>query len=146
MRAPRRPARVAIVGEAPSRSSEAPFDARSGRRIAELAGVALDAFALYNVLDAWPGHAGKGSRFPPLRDARPAATDLLPLLAGHARVVVAGKRAAAALGFREPYLVWADGPTGGRWAVLPHPSGVNRWWNDPENADAARRFLRKLRP
>lgn len=146
MLAPGRPARVAIVGEAPSRTSEAPFDARSGRRIAELAGVPLDAFALYNVLDEWPGTAGKGSRFPPLRDARPAAADLLPLLDGHARVVVAGKRAAAALGFRERYLVWTDGPAGGRWAILPHPSGVNRWWNDPANLDAARRFLSKLRP
>lgn len=25
--------------------------------------------------------------------------------------------------------------------VLPHPSGVNRWWNDPANLEAARAFL-----
>lgn len=146
MRPPGPAARVALVGEAPSRSSGPdPFvGGRSGRRLREL-GLDLDAVALYNLLPAWPGSAGKGSRFR-VPDARGPALELLPALAAHARVVVAGKRAAAALGFREPYLVWAEGPTGGRWAVLPHPSGVNRWWNDGDNVDAAARFLRKLRP
>jgi uracil-DNA glycosylase len=137
------PRRVAIVGEAPSRTSARPFDGQSGRRLERL-GVDLDGVALYNVLDEWPGPAHKGSRFR-VPDARPAAAALLERLSSHARVVVAGHRAAAALGFRERYLVWAPGPTGALWAVLPHPSGVNRWWNDPENADAARRFLAKLR-
>lgn len=26
-------------------------------------------------------------------------------------------------------------------AILPHPSGLNRWWNDPDNRDAARAFM-----
>lgn len=29
-------------------------------------------------------------------------------------------------------------------AVIPHPSGVNRWWNDPLNENEAREFLRSL--
>ena len=28
--------------------------------------------------------------------------------------------------------------------VFPHPSGVNRWWNDPVNERQARFFLREL--
>lgn len=31
-----------------------------------------------------------------------------------------------------------------RVAVVPHPSGVNRWWNEPANVEAAGRFLREL--
>lgn len=30
-------------------------------------------------------------------------------------------------------------------AILPHPSGVNTWWNLPENREAARAFLAELR-
>lgn len=141
MRAPG-PARVALVGEAPSRTSEQPFDGASGRRLSRL-GLDLARVELYNVLDQWPGAAGKGSRFH-VPSARADAPALLERLAAHARVVVAGKRAAAALGFRERYLVWAPGPTGAPWAVIPHPSGVNRWFNDPGNVDAAARFLAKL--
>jgi hypothetical protein len=31
-----------------------------------------------------------------------------------------------------------------RWAVLPHPSGRNHWYNDPVNRNAARSFMREL--
>jgi hypothetical protein len=55
-------------------------------------------------------------------------------------VLVAGTRAAAALGLRPDY--FAAQALGGRPAyVVPHPSGVNRWWNDPANRAAARRFF-----
>lgn len=30
-------------------------------------------------------------------------------------------------------------------AILPHPSGINTWWHIPENREAARAFLDKLR-
>lgn len=30
------------------------------------------------------------------------------------------------------------------WCVFPHPSGVNRWWNDPDNTRRAERYLRRL--
>jgi hypothetical protein len=30
------------------------------------------------------------------------------------------------------------------WAVLPHPSGRNRWYNDPANREAARAFMTEL--
>ncbi len=37
-------------------------------------------------------------------------------------------------------LVWPDS----RWAVIPHPSGVNHFFNDPRSTILASAFLRKL--
>lgn len=39
-------------------------------------------------------------------------------------------------------------PDGVEWlpatvAVFPHPSGVNRWWNEPENVASAAAFIRE---
>jgi hypothetical protein len=126
-----------VLGEAPSRTSAAPFE---GSRLGLYLGAdPAGRFELANLLDAWPGPAGKGSAFP-LAEAR-AAADLLDL--GGRRVILCGWRVAAALDFRAPaYLRWRD-HRGARMAVLPHPSGVNRWWNDPGNRRRARRFLRR---
>lgn len=60
-------------------------------------------------------------------------------------MLLAGKRVASAFGLDEEYL--ADPvafPIGGRPVavhVVPHPSGVNRWWNEPANRERARAFL-----
>jgi hypothetical protein len=61
--------------------------------------------------------------------------------AGRSFVLLAGHRVAAAFGVREGYLrefVLQGVPA----AVVPHPSGVNRWWNDPANVARASAFLR----
>ena len=150
--------RVAIVGEAPSRETRGmpPFSGKSGARLAQLAGLepdALgDAFLLVNLLRGWPGQCGKGSAFPVPRGAR-AGDRVLPMLMAErvALVVLAGRRVQAALGFGDadrPFLEWDHfapwSPRGFSHAVLPHPSGVNHWWNDPANETAARAFLRPL--
>lgn len=138
--------RPLLVGQAPSRDTDGglPFSGRSGRRLAALAGFPhadLGArFELANVLDRWPGKAARGDRFP-AREARAAAARLP--LAGR-RVVFVGAGVAAAFGARPPApLAWFD-HAGARCALLPHPSGVNRWWNDPAHAAAAAAFLRDL--
>lgn len=41
------------------------------------------------------------------------------------------------------YLRWEYLRKGETYAVLPHPSGVNRWWNEEENVARARDFLRE---
>lgn len=134
--------RPIIVGEAPPRGGEGrpAFSGYAGRRLAALAGVAelSDAFDAVNILDEWPGPQGKGSAFPDALAAR-AAMRLRGLLEGRL-VIVAGRRAARALGLRAGYLE----PVDAGWcaaAVLPHPSGVNRWWNDPANRRRASAFL-----
>jgi uracil-DNA glycosylase len=150
--------RVAIVGEAPSRETRGlpPFSGRSGSRLARLAeldpGALGDHFLLVNLLSGWPGQCGKGSAFPVRRAAR-AADRVLPMIMaeGVALVVLAGRRVQAALGLGgpgRPFLEWDHfapwSQAGFSHAVLPHPSGVNHWWNDPANEALAGRFLRSL--
>jgi uracil-DNA glycosylase len=63
-------------------------------------------------------------------------------LGGFDRVVVLGARAATALGILSwPLYEWTP------WldtlaARAPHPSGRNRYWNEPENVERARAFWR----
>lgn len=124
-----------------------PFAGRSGDRLADLLGAASlrdlrDRYRLVNLLGYWPGPSpsGKGSAFP-LDEARRAA-ETLPLADGS---LLCGRRVAQAYGLaRVPFLEWIDA-RGRRVAVIPHPSGVSRWWNDPENVRRARIFLEAAR-
>jgi hypothetical protein len=139
--------RVLVVGQAPGRTGDPtrPFDSRrgSGRRLAELAGVEAisDVADVVNVLDSWPGAAGqKGDRFP-MGAARRAAARVD--LGGYDRVLLIGRGVAAAFGVSAPFLVWFP-LRGAEAAVVPHPSGVNHWWNDGSNKERARGFFREV--
>ncbi len=147
--------RPLLLGEAPSRSTEGapPFSGRSGERLRELAGVdRLDeAFSVANLLDRWPGRDGKGSAFP-LDEARRAADRIEEQFVGRVVVLVGKRVCRAVFGGEHPYLepvqaeVLGRGRRGGPFAayVLPHPSGINRWWNVDTNRARARRILRWL--
>jgi uracil-DNA glycosylase len=185
--------KILFVGQAPSRDTEGgpPFSGRSGRRLASLCGLAHSdlpkMFDLANLLDRWPGKAGKGDAFP-LEEARAGAARLD--LSGRPLVVLVGRNVARAFGaggaaYFEPIslqhvsavgadvkynprrVAWqsADRPSptvlqGGQSGgaaglvqvervpavVVPHPSGVNRWWNCPENEARAKEFLTSLLP
>lgn len=102
----------------------------------------LEAFDRRNVLHsrAWDRQA-----------ARQAGQKLLPELMGRV-VVVLGSDVRAALGLppAEPLLM-SEYPiqAGGveddlRWVAFPHPSGRNRWFNDPGNQFAARQLFQAL--
>lgn len=137
--------RPLLVGEAPCRRGGEPFTGRAGTVLAELAGFPpRREFDCVNLLQQWPGQDGKGSAFP-LHDARVAAAAMLSVLPQGRVVVVAGKRVAQAFGIRKPeFLRWYA--VGGKVVgVLPHPSGINRWLNDPANREAAGTFLRSAR-
>ena len=58
------------------------------------------------------------------------------------KVVVCGQRVCGC--FWLPFLPLHTKIRGGRKAyfILPHPSGLNRWWNDPENVVRAGESLR----
>lgn len=132
-----------LLGEAPSRTSDPlrPFSGSSGDRLRLVLGGALrPSYQLANLFSAWPGREsdGKGSRWD-AREARAAASALD--LRGR-RVVFVGRRVARAFGHeRAPFLEWAEDERGFRFAVLPHPSGIVRWWNEPANVERARSFL-----
>lgn len=142
--------RPLIIGEAPARTGDPrkPLTGRSGRRLAQLCGlepaVYARTFARANVLEAWPGKAGrsgKGDAFH-VSIARHRAAFLRRRFVGGRLVVLLGLRTARAFGVQAAYFV-RQRVACANVVVLPHPSGVNRWWNVPANAARARRFLRR---
>lgn len=138
-----------LIGQAPSRSSDPtePFSGRSGSVIAALVGLpkkhVLPMFERRNLFDAYPGKHGKGDRFDRVA-ARRRAILMIEELAGH-QVVLVGRAVADAflVSKSEPYMTWSryhDAAV----AVIPHPSGIVMWWNDPTNRSRAARFLTEL--
>lgn len=86
----------------------------------------------------WPGKLGKGDAFDPAAArARARRMRLAPI------VVLAGKKVAKAFGVVAPYLEWTT-LRGRRVVVVPHPSGINRWWNDSKNVQALRKLLAEV--
>mgnify|MGYP001576063991 FL=1 len=144
-----------IIGEAPSRNGDPkkPITGRPGRCLARAAfGAAADVprflagFERKNLIGTWPGQEGKGSAWP-VAAARKAAGTLLPELAGRTAILL-GKRVARAFGMaRLAYFAWAPikvaaGMRPAWVVVVPHPSGINRWWNDAANRKKAGGWLR----
>lgn len=143
---------LVLVGQAPGKQKR--YEPRyalypvpkgsAGDRLRDMMGLKIShyvALRRMNLLDYYPG-----PRFPE-RAGRAAAGRLLPELPG-TRVLMMGQAVAKCFGFVccQP-LVWYDGDYGGdsfAFAVVPHPSGRNRWYNDRTNREAARRFLRGL--
>lgn len=60
-------------------------------------------------------------------------------------VIVFGEKVWGALGLPSGHpLVLPTSQTGGEWRRLPHPSGRNLWYNDPQNRLVAAILLREL--
>lgn len=144
---------VVLIGQAPGRTSGAlPFDGLSGDRLAQHMGLRnrLELRHLVrclNLLARYPGPSGKGKgdAFPHGR-ARSAARCLLaslPVEQGQV-VLLAGHDVGRACGVELPYLTWGRSAHGHRCAVIPHPSGINRWWNEAPNRDRFAAFVRPL--
>jgi hypothetical protein len=58
------------------------------------------------------------------------------------RWLLAGRKVAAAFGLKADWLTWTE-HRGRLMAVIPHPSGRNRYWNDPVATYRAKKFLRR---
>lgn len=142
--------KIVIVGQAPGKRPGEPLAGASGRRLAALAGLDLDAFLgrvdRVNLLDEFPGKNGKGDAF----DARAAlarADQLREELAGR-RVVLLGRLVARAFRLQDDMYDWfqpVEVPPGVEVAVMPHPSGVSTWWNDEGNVNRASAFMKRIR-
>ena len=133
-----------LLGQAPAKNmrSRRPFDGDAGRRLEKIAGLDLHAaFELSNLVERFPGRLdlGKGDRFP----AAEARERVKRLFVAGRRVILTGRGVAAAWGMADaPFLRWRNA-RGAKVSVLPHPSGLNHWYNDPSNRRKVRRFLRK---
>lgn len=131
--------RVMLIGEAPGRTPGLPFEGRCGTFLYRLAGVhPRKAFECRNVLAGYPGPCGCGADFP-LAEARQEAAGIV--LDGVA--LLCGKRVAAAFGVQPIYFLRQQVGTAEVY-VIPHPSGVNRWYNSLSNRRRAARFLRRF--
>lgn len=83
---------------------------------------------------------------PPAPQSEPWDSETARVVASHVRerlapsydvVYLVGTRVARAFEMRPVALLHVDAP----YITLPHPSGLNRWWNDPDNVSAAREVL-----
>jgi hypothetical protein len=96
-----------------------------------------------NVNRAWNGKAGKGDRF-----NRPEAVDRARLIQneGFTHYVLLGQEVARSfdLAWGEPLEVRVDREAGRSYFLLPHPSGINQWWNEPFNIFRATKRLREF--
>lgn len=139
--------RTLIIGEAPSKNApdNSPIEGRIGRRLAEFCGLSYEdflvAFERTNLLEVRQDTKEKGFVF----DRKAAAFEagrIYESLAPDRTIVLLGKRVRDAFGIVKDYFEPHRHPNGSTFYVVSHPSGVNRWWNDPENKEAMRTFLR----
>jgi hypothetical protein len=136
--------RILIVGEAPGRRA----GGLTRTRVSNLAGVPWEEWADWlNLLDDHPGLSttGKGSGWN-TRAARARAETLD--LSAYDAVILLGRRVAQAVipaGAGFPFFRWTE-RNGTRVAVIPHTSGIVRFWNDPANVRMAKGFIRELLP
>lgn len=121
-----------------------PFSGRSGKKLATWAGVEdlHEHFETRNIYDHWTGtwQKGKGDYWN-AKDAFEVADRMLPDLAGRT-VVCVGQRVARAFGLRKLAMFESIERFGGTWYVIPHPSGLNKVYNDAALVEEAGRVLR----
>ena len=131
-----------IYGQAPGKKPKVdprvPFlGGPHGAFLAELAGVdeavLEDLFTFRNVLDYYPGPNGdgKGDAFP-MDEARASARELMEAWCWGDTAIFAGHNVARAFGVarRYPYFKWHELVDGVQCVVVPHPSRLNRFWNN----------------
>lgn len=129
--------RVELIGEAPARGTSKPFEGRSGKFLRDLLGDDFSRLGLSNLLSEPPlSFCADQTRWAALRRIANLDPDGVVLL-------LAGHRVARAFGvvarYFEPCLL-----NEAVVYVVPHPSGVNHWWNLELNRFRARRFFAAL--
>lgn len=140
--------KIILVGQALNQRGRAkePLDGAAGRRLAALAGLDhhlfMARFERVNLLE----QGEPGAQFD-VRAARDVADDLRQRWRGR-KAVLLGRGVAAAFRLVPDDYEWfkpLEIPPGVEAAVMPHPSGISHWWNDPANVQAARDYMLKLK-
>lgn len=136
---------VIFVGQGPSQDGDpyCPLEGRVGEKLGELLEVGNfpEQFARINLNSEWIGKgSGKGDVF----DHSEGKTAAKVLLRGSwTRYVLLGKQVALCFDANgEPLETVTHGVKS--FFLLPHPSGINRWWNNPDNARKAKEKLGKF--
>ncbi len=138
--------RVLLIGPAfgrGARPDSVPLvGGRVGKLLKTLTGLAdlTEVFEPRNLLNYYPGRKGNGDDFH-FHEAKKVADNLD--LKGRV-VVLLGRNVARCFGLSKArWFEWHE-LRGGLVTVAPHPSGRNRWWNDPANREQAQAFWREL--
>ena len=135
---------ILLVGQAPGDPACPRLQGRSTQRFMHLLDLAPAAyqrlFHWCNLLDSFPGKAGKGDAFP-LAAAR-VVVMTLPLAPV---TLLLGCQVARAFSLPPVYFQW-HAVRGCQVAVIPHPSGINHWWNTPAHRETFTRFMHALIP
>lgn len=152
-----------IIGQSPARSGDGrPFTGASGMRLCRLLEIEEDYRALIACVDL----ANIFSLIPPKRPgikgdpfdsvaARSLARAMLTkeLERGREDLILCGAKVAIAFGVghraqlsSNPYVTRKSFGTHDRVSIhlLPHPSGINLFWNDRENISKASAFLKGI--
>jgi hypothetical protein len=139
--------KIGLVGQAPSRRGDPrkPLAGPNGQRIARLAGMSYDeliACRRKHLNTRYNGKRGKGAAFDHKEGNVNAADVLLDWRVE--RVVLLGKNVARCFGFRDSPFLAEINIYGRRFLIFPHPSGVNRWWNERRNEQRAQHLLQRF--
>lgn len=144
---------IVIIGQAPNRSNDwrHPLEGRVGLRLCQLFGCSTADYLSHtqrrNVLLRWPGKSGKGDHFPHTVAMRRAKRMKRSL--GGRHVLFVGIATARVFGITSEPFHWQVHSArkyrpGMFWAaVVPHPSGINKWWNLLRNQQHAAIFMRR---
>lgn len=126
-----------IVGEAPSKNeaTERPIEGRVAKRLAKCAGLTLEEFLEHfdrvNLLHVRQDTKDKGFLFN-LPAAKVEAARMLTTFEPRRVVILLGGRVAEAFGVHREY--FNEVSLGKAYGyIVPHPSGINRWYNDKDN-------------
>lgn len=141
--------RIALVGLGPGPNTHPDYPlwpsprTSAGGRLLALTGLTareyFRAFERHNLFD----HCPAAAELTPA-NLRAQYARLRPRVFGAALLVLLGREVHVAFGMEgRPLLKWHPRLLS-EVALLPHPSGRNRWFNDAGNARAARMFFREL--
>jgi len=135
--------RIVLIGQAPNRIGRDDVLVRACARLALFADLRLDDLLgrtdRVNLFLVFPGKNGKGDSFND-KLARSRARRMTPGLFDR-RVILLGRRVARAFDFRESVFTFHL-HHGADIAMMPHPSGINPFYNDSANRRRAGKFLR----
>ncbi len=144
---------VLIIGQAPALKDDrtSPLSGRTGRRLATLMNMDMEEFLTTfdraNLFNKFPGKgkSGPGDAFP-IQQATINAHKVMQNNPpdNYRAVILLGKNVAQAFNLQKPEFFKWDRTCRPFTVVIPHPSGLNHWWNEKSNQRIARKFLNEM--
>lgn len=137
-----------IIGPSPGKGLGDPLSGQLGRKLVDLFGLKSereldDLFDRMNLI-SYDTKAYKDGY--PHGVARARASSLRRILSPGRVVVLLGKDVQRAFSVQGNDVGRIDVPDGPTYILIPHPSGLNRFWNSRENTRRAESMLRACLP